>query len=93
MTCAHVTWVSVQADADLSFREEHQLRTKCSSTPPPGSSRTSKRPWLESIAPKSMNSPVTLPARALVDIGAAARLPDGSCRSRTRQPSRLVAFS
>jgi len=53
-TLAHRRWQVV--NADLTVREKHQLRTSCSSTPPPRSKRTSKRPRLAPIAPRSMVS-------------------------------------
>lgn len=62
---AHIARMSVQMDADLSFRKEHQPRTKCSSTPPPSSSRTSKRERPEPSAPRSMNSPEDLSTRSV----------------------------
>ena len=40
---AHIAGLSVQMHSDLTFGEEHQPRTTCSTTPPPRSSRISQR--------------------------------------------------
>src|SRR4029450_9757024 len=53
----HVHGLAVQKYPDLTFGEEHQPRTSCSTKPPPSSSLTSSRPagWLPTpIAPTSM---------------------------------------
>lgn len=40
---AHIRWLTVRIHAQLTFREEHQPRESCGTTPPPESNRSSRR--------------------------------------------------
>lgn len=83
---AHIARMSIQMDADLSFRKEHQLRTRCSNTPPPSSSRTSKRERPEPSAPRSMNSPEDISAPSI--FAGVGRTPGSSVSSVVARANR-----